>query len=57
MPKQKHEDKNEVGGIAFVGSLFIGLGLGIKYNQAAVGVLLGLGIGFILMAILRSMHK
>jgi len=57
MPKQKHHDKNEVGGIAFVGSLFIGLGLGIKYNQAAVGVLLGLGIGFILMAILRAVQK
>jgi len=36
------------GGLVFVGSLMIGIGLGIFYNQTAVGTLVGLGVGFIL---------
>lgn len=57
MPKNKHKDGYEGGGIAFVGSLFIGIGLGIKYNQVAVGVMLGLGVGFLIMAIIRALQK
>ena len=50
----KHEDKSKadtVGGLVFVGPLLIGLGLGIYFNQTAVGLLVGLGISFIGFAI------
>ena len=57
MPRNKHDTSYEGGGIAFVGSLFIGIGLGIKYNQVAVGVMLGLGVGFLLMAIIKSIQR
>lgn len=47
----------EVGGIAFVGSILIGVGLGMYYGQTAVGSLLGVGVGFILMAIFRAVFR
>lgn len=37
----------------FVGSLFIGIGLGQIFGETGVGALLGMGIGFILTAIIR----
>jgi len=41
------------GGLVFVGSLMIGIGLGIFYNQTAVGTLVGLGVGFILFGLVK----
>ena len=51
---QKKDQDYERSGIAFVGFLFVGLALGIYYNQTAVGVLMGLGLGFIAMALLKG---
>ena len=42
-------------GLAFVGCLFIGLALGMLFGNMAVGVLGGLGVGFIALAIMRAM--
>ena len=39
-------------GVAFVGFLFLGIAFGMLYNQVAVGVMAGLGLGFISMALL-----
>lgn len=50
----KESRGNQVGGIAFVGCILVGIALGILYSQAAVGTLLGVGIGFIVMAILKA---
>lgn len=47
----------EVGGIAFVGSILIGVGAGMYYDKIAIGSLLGTGIGFVLMAIFRATLK
>jgi hypothetical protein len=52
--KKKKED---IPGLAFVGCLFIGLALGIAYRNPAVGVLGGLGAGFIVMAVFRCVMK
>ena len=41
----------------FVGPLMIGIGLGIYYNQTAVGLLLGLGVGFIFFGIVKALIK
>jgi len=56
----KREDKSKadtVGGMVFVGPLMIGLGLGIYYNQTAVGVLVGLGVGFVLFGLVKAIMK
>ena len=45
------------GGLVFVGALMIGIGLGIYYMQTAVGILVGLGTGFILYGIIKAFSK
>ena len=50
MEKKENKSKSDtVGGLVLVGPLMIGLG--IYYNQTAVGLLVGLGTGFILFSV------
>jgi len=44
---------NTVPGIAMVGCMFLGIGIGYFYSNVTAGTLIGLGAGFILMAVLR----
>jgi hypothetical protein len=58
MDKKKEKSKSDtVGGLVFVGPIMIGLDLGIYYNQTAVGVLVGLGVGFILFGLIKALMK
>ena len=58
MNKKENKSKSDtVGGLVFVGPLMIGLGLGIYYNQTAVGVLVGLGVGFLLFGLVKALMK
>jgi hypothetical protein len=58
MVAKKDKNKSDtVGGLVFVGPLMIGLGLGIYYNQTAVGILVGLGVGFILFGLVKALMK
>jgi len=41
-------------GLVFVGCLILGLAFGILTGNVAVGLLVGLGVGFIGMAIVRA---
>ena len=46
--KKKVGDKDKkIRDLIFVACLFIGLGLGMLYGNVAVGVLIGLGCGFL----------
>lgn len=49
----KREDYND-GGIAFIGCIIAGAGIGwvVKPELIAPGTLIGLGVGFILMALM-----
>jgi len=56
--KKREESKSDtIGGFVFVGPLLIGIGLGIYYNQTAVGALVGLGISFIFFGIVKALMK
>lgn len=58
MGNKKSKGKVETaGGLVFVGPLLIGLGLGIYYNQTAVGLLIGLGVGFVLFGLIWAFMK
>jgi hypothetical protein len=51
----KKESKSDTaGGLVFVGALMVGIGLGIFYNNTAVGTLVGLGVGFILFGLVKA---
>ena len=58
MREKKEKSKSDtVGGLVFVGPLMIGIGLSIYFNQTAVGVLVGLGVGFILFGLVKALMK
>ncbi|MBU0498348.1 MAG: hypothetical protein KKG04_10410 [Candidatus Thermoplasmatota archaeon] len=58
MNEKKDSSKADTaGGLVFIGSLLIGLGLGIYYNIMAVGLLVGLGVGFILFGLVKAFMK
>ncbi|MFD2759957.1 hypothetical protein [Lentibacillus juripiscarius] len=50
--KNGGDDLNyERGGIAFTGCLFVGIGIGMMAGDTGVGVMLGMGVGFLAMAL------
>jgi len=57
MQKNEKSKSETVGGLLFVGSLMIGIGFGIYYNQTAVGALIGLGVGFVLFGLTKALVK
>ncbi|WP_175631792.1 hypothetical protein [Virgibacillus siamensis] len=41
----------ERGGIAFTGCVVLGVGIGMLFGNAAAGSLIGVGVGFLAMAL------
>lgn len=54
MDKKKNLSST-IAGVVFVGCMFIGLGLGMLYNKTAIGIMIGLGVGFIAMGIVWAL--
>jgi len=54
MAKKFKKVKDKKSDLVFVGCLFLGLGTGMYFGNVAVGVLIGLGVGFITKAILMK---
>ncbi|MCL6445955.1 MAG: hypothetical protein K6T83_21345 [Alicyclobacillus sp.] len=44
----------EAGGSAFVGCIIMGFGLGLLFGQVLAGSVIGLGAGFLAMALFRA---
>ena len=55
--KNKKDEGDELGGIAFVGFFFIGMFLGAFYGRWDVAPFAGLGLGFIAMLLVRMKYK
>ncbi len=55
--KEVKKDKDPVGSALFVGCLMLGIGIGLYFGRPDVGVLVGLGVGFIVKAISLSRKK
>ena len=45
-----------IGGIFMVGSMFVGMGLGQYFGERQIGMYIGLGIGFIGMAVIHLIY-
>lgn len=45
--EKKKDNSSTIAGVVLVGCMFIGIGLGMLYHQTAIGVMIGLGVGFI----------
>ena len=52
--KKTHEKGRHNANLAFAGCLVVGLGLGTAKDNLVVGLVLGLGIGLIVMAIFTA---
>lgn len=41
----------------FIGCMFLGIGLGLVFDEVAGGVLIGMGVGFVLSAVFHSLRR
>ncbi len=48
---------DSAGGFFYIGSVMLGLGGGLYYNNVAVGLFIGLGVGFILFGVTKLLKK
>ena len=48
---------SNIGGIVFVGCMFIGGGIGMLFHKANVGGALGMGVGFIAMGVVWAYYR
>lgn len=54
--KNKAKMGTSIGGVLFVGCMFIGAGIGMMYDAIPIGSAIGMGIGFIAMGIIWSYY-
>jgi hypothetical protein len=53
----EEKDRGRVSGLVFVACMFIGAGIGLACGRPDVGGAIGMGIGFILMAFVRTREE
>lgn len=54
---QKKKNTSTIAGVFFVGCMMIGLGLGLFFGKTAIGVIIGLGVGFIAMGGVYAFYR
>jgi Na+-transporting NADH:ubiquinone oxidoreductase subunit NqrD len=50
---EKKKKYNDISGLVFTGCIITGLGISFATNTMPVGIFIGLGVGFIMMAVIR----
>jgi len=54
---EEHKKRYRGASLFVPGCMFIGLGVGVIIKNAGAGVLLGLGVGFIIFGIIRVINR
>lgn len=54
--ENKNKEGNSIGGLVFVGCMFIGAGLGFLYHSIIVGGAIGMGVGFLAHAAVKAYY-
>ena len=57
MLKNKEDNASNVGGVAFVGCIILGTGIGLLAGNPGPYSVIGVGVGFIVMAIVSSLAR
>lgn len=50
----QNKNNNKIAGAIFIGCMFIGMGIGMYFGKITIGIMVGMGIGFIASAIARA---
>lgn len=53
----KEKSGSSIGGVLFVGFMFVGAGIGMIFDQVAIGGAIGMGLGFIVMGLVWAVYK
>ncbi len=53
----EHKEKNKTAGLLFVGCLFVGMALGFWFGKLPIGLLGGMGVGFLASAAYRALRE
>ena len=54
---EKETKHDTVGWYVFVGCMFVGMGLGMYFDKTGMGLMIGMGIGFLGLGAVRMMQK
>lgn len=52
--ENQNKDVNKISGAIFVGCLFIGMAVGMALDKTGIGIMGGMGVGFLISAFYRS---
>lgn len=55
--EEKKKSGTKIGGIVFVGCMFLGGGIGMLYNSEEIGGAIGMGVGFIAMGAIWAYYS
>jgi len=51
---EERSPRSNMAGMAFAGSVLAGIGLGAAFGRSDLGTLIGIGVGLVLMALLKN---
>ena len=54
MPDSEEKSDNKTAGLVFVGCIIAGSGIGMAFGRPDIGGLIGVGLGIILMGLVRK---
>lgn len=55
--EEKIKSGSSIGGVVFIGCMFVGIGFGFIYNAVHIGAVIGMGVGFISMGTVWAYYR